>query len=127
MHWLSDPEAWIALATLTGLELVLGIDNIVFISILAGRLRGPARQRARILGLTAAMLMRSAQKCANLVARFRLDSAALWRGAHARALTLAWSLDGHRRRVSWAGLRDLPACKPPCYHRVTRATECCIT
>ncbi len=58
MHWLSDPQAWIALATLTSLELVLGIDNIVFISILSGRLRPAERQRARILGLFAAMLMR---------------------------------------------------------------------
>ena len=58
MHWLADPEAWIALATLTSLELVLGIDNIVFISILSGRLRGAERQRARLLGLAAAMLMR---------------------------------------------------------------------
>jgi predicted tellurium resistance membrane protein TerC len=58
MYWLSDPQAWIALATLTGLELVLGIDNIVFISILSGRLRGQDRQRARVLGLVAAMGMR---------------------------------------------------------------------
>jgi predicted tellurium resistance membrane protein TerC len=58
MHWLSDPEAWIALLTLTGLELVLGIDNIVFISIISGRLQGAQRQRARIVGLMAAMLMR---------------------------------------------------------------------
>jgi predicted tellurium resistance membrane protein TerC len=58
MDWLSDPQAWIALATLTSLELVLGIDNIVFISILSGRLRGAQRQRARMLGLVAAMGMR---------------------------------------------------------------------
>ena len=58
MHWMSSPEAWIALATLTGLELVLGVDNIVFISILSSRLRGADRQRARIVGLIAAMGMR---------------------------------------------------------------------
>ena len=58
MQWLSDPEAWIALATLTSLELVLGIDNIVFISILSGRLQAEERQRARVLGLGAAMAMR---------------------------------------------------------------------
>jgi predicted tellurium resistance membrane protein TerC len=58
MDWLSDPQAWIALATLTGLELVLGIDNIVFISILSGRLHGTERQRARVIGLAAAMGMR---------------------------------------------------------------------
>jgi predicted tellurium resistance membrane protein TerC len=58
MHWLSEPQAWIALATLTSLELVLGIDNIVFISILSSRLHGSERQRARIVGLVAAMGMR---------------------------------------------------------------------
>ena len=58
MHWLTDPEAWIALVTLTSLELVLGIDNIVFISIISGRLSGADRQRARIVGLLAAMGMR---------------------------------------------------------------------
>ena len=50
MDWLTDPEAWIALFTLTALEIVLGIDNIIFISILAGRLPGraaAARPRAR--------------------------------------------------------------------------------
>ncbi|MBC6904397.1 TerC family protein [Saccharophagus sp. K07] len=59
-EWLSNPEAWIALATLTALEIVLGIDNIIFISILVGRL--PARQRnvARRLGLALAMLTRLA-------------------------------------------------------------------
>jgi predicted tellurium resistance membrane protein TerC len=55
MEWLTSPEAWAALATLTALEIVLGIDNIIFISILVGRL--PARQRgkARTLGLLLAM------------------------------------------------------------------------
>jgi len=38
MHWMTEPHAWVALATLTGLEIVLGIDNIIFISILAGKL-----------------------------------------------------------------------------------------
>jgi predicted tellurium resistance membrane protein TerC len=55
MEWLSSPEAWAALATLTLLEIVLGIDNIVFISILVGRLPESERQRARILGLGFAM------------------------------------------------------------------------
>ncbi|MDR0407939.1 MAG: TerC family protein [Campylobacteraceae bacterium] len=52
---LSDPNAWIALATLTGLEIVLGIDNIIFIAILVGRLPAEKRQKARILGLSLAM------------------------------------------------------------------------
>jgi len=55
MDWVASPEAWAALATLTFLEIVLGIDNIVFISILVGRLPESERQRARILGLGIAM------------------------------------------------------------------------
>ena len=60
MEWLSDPQAWVALVTLTVLELVLGIDNIIFISILAGKLPPEQRARARRLGLGAAMLTRIA-------------------------------------------------------------------
>jgi predicted tellurium resistance membrane protein TerC len=58
MEWLTDPEIWIALATLTFLEIVLGIDNIIFISILSGKLPEAQQPRARRLGLLAAMLMR---------------------------------------------------------------------
>jgi predicted tellurium resistance membrane protein TerC len=58
MEWLTDPEAWIALFTLTALEIVLGVDNIIFISILVGRLPESQRQRARVLGLAFAMLTR---------------------------------------------------------------------
>jgi predicted tellurium resistance membrane protein TerC len=53
--WINSPEAWIALATLTALELVLGVDNIIFISILAGKLPQAERARARTLGLLGAM------------------------------------------------------------------------
>jgi len=60
MEWLSSPEAWIALFTLTALEIVLGVDNIIFISILVGRLAPAQRQRARVLGLGLAMLSRIA-------------------------------------------------------------------
>jgi predicted tellurium resistance membrane protein TerC len=60
MEWLIDPQTWVAFLTLTVLELVLGIDNIVFISILAGKLPHEQQQRARILGLGLAMLMRIA-------------------------------------------------------------------
>jgi predicted tellurium resistance membrane protein TerC len=60
MDWLSDPNGWIALATLTGLEIVLGIDNIVFISILASKLPAAEQARARRLGLLAALLSRVA-------------------------------------------------------------------
>jgi predicted tellurium resistance membrane protein TerC len=55
MEWISSPEAWVALATLTALEIVLGVDNIIFISILVGRLPESQRQRARLLGLGFAM------------------------------------------------------------------------
>jgi predicted tellurium resistance membrane protein TerC len=55
MEWLTSPEAWIALTTLTLLEIVLGVDNIIFISILVGRLPEAQRQRARLLGLGFAM------------------------------------------------------------------------
>jgi predicted tellurium resistance membrane protein TerC len=55
MEWIASPEAWVALTTLTLLEIVLGIDNIIFISILVGRLPEHERQRARILGLGFAM------------------------------------------------------------------------
>jgi predicted tellurium resistance membrane protein TerC len=58
MNWIADPEAWIALITLTALEIVLGIDNIIFISILAGRLPSEQRNRARVLGLAVAMVTR---------------------------------------------------------------------
>jgi predicted tellurium resistance membrane protein TerC len=55
MEWISSPEAWVALTTLTLLEIVLGVDNIIFISVLVGRLPEAQRQRARVLGLGLAM------------------------------------------------------------------------
>lgn len=58
MEWLTDPQAWIALATLTALEIVLGVDNIIFISILVGRLPQRQQPSARTLGLGLAMLTR---------------------------------------------------------------------
>lgn len=58
MEWLTDPQAWIGFLTLAALEIVLGIDNVVFISILAGKLPGEQRSRARRLGLGMAMVMR---------------------------------------------------------------------
>ena len=60
MDWISDPQAWVALVTLTALEIVLGIDNVVFISILAGKLPKQDQGRARRLGLLMAMFMRIA-------------------------------------------------------------------
>jgi len=58
MALLLDPQVWIAFATLTALELVLGIDNIIFISILVDKLPPAARDRARRIGLATAMFMR---------------------------------------------------------------------
>jgi len=58
LEWTTSAEGWIALLTLTVLEIVLGIDNIVFISILAGKLRVEERERARRLGLMLAMVLR---------------------------------------------------------------------
>jgi predicted tellurium resistance membrane protein TerC len=58
MDWITDPQAWIGFATLTVLEIVLGIDNIVFISILADKLPDAQQGRARVIGLGLAMLTR---------------------------------------------------------------------
>jgi len=58
MEWLTDPQIWIAFGTLTALELVLGIDNVVFISILAGKLPADQQKKARMVGLGLAMFMR---------------------------------------------------------------------
>lgn len=58
MDWISDPHAWIALATLTALEIVLGIDNIIFLSILTGKLPPTQQPRARLIGLAVAMSTR---------------------------------------------------------------------
>jgi predicted tellurium resistance membrane protein TerC len=55
---LTSPDAWIALLTLTALEIVLGIDNVIFISILSDRLPPEQRRKARLLGLSLAMFMR---------------------------------------------------------------------
>ena len=58
MEWLTDPDAWIGLLTLTVLELVLGIDNIIFIAILSGKLPLAQQKKARTIGLGLAMLTR---------------------------------------------------------------------
>ena len=60
MEWISTPEAWIALLTLTALEIVLGIDNIIFISILAGKLPEKQQNLGRQIGLVMAMVTRIA-------------------------------------------------------------------
>jgi len=58
MELLADPQIWLAFATLAALEIVLGVDNIIFLSILVGRLPDAQRQKARVIGLTLALVMR---------------------------------------------------------------------
>ena len=60
MEWLTDPTVWVGFATLVVLEIVLGIDNLIFIAILADRLPPPARDKARVIGLSLALVMRLA-------------------------------------------------------------------
>jgi predicted tellurium resistance membrane protein TerC len=63
MHWITDPQIWISLVTLTVLEIVLGIDNIIFISILAGKLPTAQQSKARTLGLMLALVTRVLLLC----------------------------------------------------------------
>ena len=58
MEWISDPAAWVGLATLVALEVVLGVDNLIFLAILAEKLPPGQRDRARIVGLSLALVMR---------------------------------------------------------------------
>jgi predicted tellurium resistance membrane protein TerC len=58
IEWLANPQTWIGLVTLTALEIVLGVDNVIFVSILASKLREAQRSRARRVGLFLAMFMR---------------------------------------------------------------------
>ena len=60
MGWLTDPQLWASLVTLTALEIVLGIDNLVFIAIVAGRLPPERQNRARRVGLAIALITRLA-------------------------------------------------------------------
>ena len=63
MDWITDPQIWISLVTLTALEIVLGIDNIIFISILAGKLPADQQARARQTGLMLALITRILLLC----------------------------------------------------------------
>jgi predicted tellurium resistance membrane protein TerC len=58
MEWMFDPTIWVGLVTLVVLEIVLGIDNLIFIAILADKLPPEQRDRARIIGLSLALVMR---------------------------------------------------------------------
>jgi predicted tellurium resistance membrane protein TerC len=57
-RWVSDPNAWVSLVTLTFLEIVLGIDNVIFISILAGKLPAAQQAKTRTIGLALALITR---------------------------------------------------------------------
>jgi len=90
MTWLANPEIWIALLTLTVLEIVLGIDNIVFLSIITGKLPPSQQPRARRIGLALAMLLRIAL-LASLAVIIRLTAplfTVLGRGISGRDLIL---------------------------------------
>lgn len=63
MEWITDPQIWISLLTLTGLEIVLGIDNVIFISILAAKLPAEQQAKARQTGLMLALITRVALLC----------------------------------------------------------------
>ena len=58
MDWLLDPTVWVGLLTLVILEIVLGIDNLIFIAIIADKLPPSERERARVIGLSLALFMR---------------------------------------------------------------------
>jgi len=58
MDWITDPQSWIALITLVALELVLGVDNVIFISILSGKLPETQREKARRTGIGLAVISR---------------------------------------------------------------------
>src|SRR5690348_7086861 len=60
MEWIADPAVWVGLATLVALEIVLGVDNLIFIAILADKLPEEQRQRARVIGLSLALVLRLA-------------------------------------------------------------------
>ena len=64
-EWVSDPAIWASLATLTLMEIVLGIDNIVFISVIVGRLPAEQSKRARQIGLALALVFHCASKLAD--------------------------------------------------------------
>jgi predicted tellurium resistance membrane protein TerC len=90
MEWLSDPQIWISLFTLTLLEVVLGIDNIIFISILSGKLPAHQQRKSRRLGLGLALITRILLLCA-LAWVVRLDKP-FWEPAFFEGTRLAFNL-----------------------------------
>ena len=123
LDWIADPNAWIALATLTALEIVLGVDNIIFISVLVGRVEPARRELARRLGLALAMgtrillllslawMMRLTQPLFTLVQAFSGRDLILiagglfllWKSVHEIHNALEGSDDGHGGPAPVAG------------------------
>ena len=134
IDWLTEPEAWIALLSLTALEIVLGVDNIIFISILVGRLPEAQRARARVIGLGLAMFMRIALLL-SLAWMMRLTdplfSITRWEFSGRDLILLVGglfllvksvleihnALEGEGRRRTWAGrkppISSAPWCRSP--------------
>src|SRR4051812_35848843 len=82
MDWIADPTVWVGLATLVALEIVLGVDNLIFIAILSDRLPPGERNRARIVGLSLALVMRLALLASiNWVMSLTTPLFTLWRFA----------------------------------------------
>jgi len=90
MDWISDPQIWISLITLTLLEIVLGIDNIIFISILSGKLSADQQKKGRRLGLGLALITRVLLLCA-LAWVVKLDKP-FWTGEFLQASRYAFEL-----------------------------------
>ena len=123
MDWLTNPEIWVAFFTLTALEIVLGIDNIIMISILVSRMPKHMQARTRIFGLGLAMVYGAAQRHK---ARLEIDSAP---GAGTRMrldLAVATASGPARRKFSRSPIVALPADQlgaknaPPQRHQVLK-------
>ena len=118
MEWLADPQSWIGLLTLTVLEVVLGIDNIIFISILVSRLPKDRQDTARITGLALAMLTRVAL----LQQSTRPTQWAEWfelAGAPT-ALALRGPQSEHFAMIAQAAVSHLGAALLPCVREASR-------
>ena len=106
MELLTNPDTWLALLTLTTLEIVLGIDNIVFISILAGKLPPDQRDRARQVGLLAAMGMPAMEDAIVWTMTFSVGENRCVR--HFELLNIA----NETKAVDVDMVLTLPSCKP---------------
>ena len=107
LTWLANPQIWISLTTLTVLEIVLGIDNIIFISILAGKLPEAQQARARTVGLMLALVTRVLLLCSifwltKLTADILPDNREVMRICEKLGFTLKHSLDDEVVRAEFA-------------------------